>query len=43
VKAKKERTAKKKEAVETTEEKAAKLNALKPLTEIAMKDMEQGK
>ncbi|OQP61379.1 cell division protein FtsW [Niastella vici] len=43
VKAKREKSLKKKEAVETTEEKAAKLNALKPLTEIAMKDMEQGK
>jgi cell division protein FtsW len=45
VKAKKEKPAKKKEKekVETTEEKAAKLAALKPLTDIAMNDMTQGK
>jgi cell division protein FtsW len=35
--------AKKKEKVETTEEKAAKLAALKPLTDIAMNDLAQGK
>ncbi|MBO9200735.1 MULTISPECIES: FtsW/RodA/SpoVE family cell cycle protein [Niastella] len=34
---------KEKEKVETTEEKAAKLAALKPLTDIAMNDMKQGK
>ena len=34
---------KEKEKVETTEEKAAKLAALKPLTDIAMNDMTQGK
>jgi cell division protein FtsW len=34
---------KEKEKVETTEEKAAKLAALKPLTDIAMNDMAQGK
>ncbi|OQP47774.1 cell division protein FtsW [Niastella yeongjuensis] len=34
---------KEKEKVETTEEKAAKLAALKPLTDIAMNDLKQGK
>lgn len=34
---------KEKEKVETTEEKAAKLAALKPLTDIAMNDLSQGK
>jgi cell division protein FtsW len=34
---------KEKEKVETTEEKAAKLAALKPLTDIAMNDLTQGK
>jgi cell division protein FtsW len=43
VKAKKEKPVKKKEKVETTEEKAAKLAALKPLTDIAMNDLTQGK